>query len=327
MKTRTKLLCTSLLLIHLGCTRGTKESSPLPTSPEIPNVTTKFTAQGYLSCSIDAGSRSATISNSGGTDRYVSFAAWGDLNSWPTLNPHTQFLLDKLDAQLVPANKEVTLLLGDVLDCNVQFDCSGNPYTPAHADEYTSLLKHANAAGAACIPEVFHPRHPHDLCPNIEGIQTKVPDGFYIDEETGQCVKHQIDPPCDGPCPNPTPTPTPEPTPTPSPSPTPEPSPSPTPTPTPEPTPSPSPTPTPPPGLCYYRVSCGDIAPSKKPETGHCTDHDQQTMCEDRGGAWLDFETGALHNHCRFVVPGISDNNFQLNPGQSDPSCLNKNSN
>ena len=91
-------------------------------------------------------------------------------------------------------------------------------------------------------------------------------------------------------------------------------------------------------GKCYYRVSCGasqsDSGGGVHALNGNCTDHDQENICEaatggtpPTHGVWLNFVSGALHNHCRFPVRGISSDNFQLNPGQSDPSCLNKNSN
>lgn len=127
-------------------------------------------------------------------------------------------------------------------------------------------------------------------------------------------------------CPLPEPTPRPTPTPTPSPSPTPTPDPSPTPKPSPSPSPSPSPTPPPAPGACYYRVSCGGLE-----DGGPCNDHAQQTICEATlggsplvGGIWRNFGEQALRNHCQYTVPGLSNLNFQLNPGKSAPSCLNK---
>lgn len=139
------------------------------------------------------------------------------------------------------------------------------------------------------------------------------------------------------PCPEPTPTP-PTATPTPTPEPTPTPTPEPTPTPTPEPTPTPSPTPEP--GQCYYRVSCG-ITFSHGTS---CTDQNQQDICESTrscvggvkvgifcvgghwvSGIWRNFGEASLMNHCQFPVPGVSLDNFQLNPGKSDAGCLSKN--
>lgn len=76
-------------------------------------------------------------------------------------------------------------------------------------------------------------------------------------------------------------------------------------------------------GLCYYRVSCG--------VSSSCTDQNQQFICENTiggtpaaHGIWLNFVSGALHNHCEFTVPGVSLLNFQLNPGQSDRRCFDK---
>lgn len=156
-----------------------------------------------------------------------------------------------------------------------------------------------------------------------------------------------------GPCPEPTPKPRPTPPPDcegeecepecevgvstvqPNPCPTPTPSPSPTPSPEPSPTPTPEPSPTPPPpppsGACYYRVSCGGQVADTKGGTS-CTDQNQQLICEHTiggnpaaFGVWQNFGEAALLNHCRYTVPGLVNNNFQLNPGQSDKACLSKN--
>lgn len=76
-------------------------------------------------------------------------------------------------------------------------------------------------------------------------------------------------------------------------------------------------------GDCFYRVSCGDQESFTL--SGNCEDQQQKLICENQGGEWLNFITGVLHNHCAFSLPGISHNDFQLTPGQSDPECLDKN--
>jgi hypothetical protein len=117
-------------------------------------------------------------------------------------------------------------------------------------------------------------------------------------------------PPCRGeqcePTPQPTPTPTPEPTPSPSPT----------------PTPSPSPSPSPDPALCYYKISKGSEADKEK----QCEATNIGTQQLPIFGVWLNFDyvDPSLQNHCRFPLPGISDKDFQLTPGKSDESCLDK---
>jgi len=69
----------------------------------------------------------------------------------------------------------------------------------------------------------------------------------------------------------------------------------------------------PPPEFCYYRVS------------GFGGDFFHAIKCVQRGGQWINFGPQNLQNHCKFVEPGISDDDFQLNPGQSGDNCLNKN--
>jgi hypothetical protein len=70
----------------------------------------------------------------------------------------------------------------------------------------------------------------------------------------------------------------------------------------------------PPPPLCYYKVS------GFGGEIGHAI------KCGLFGGTWLNFDdSNVLDNHCRFPLPGISNDGFQLTPGQSHPACLNKN--
>lgn len=89
-------------------------------------------------------------------------------------------------------------------------------------------------------------------------------------------------------------------------------------------------------GSCYYRVSCGasqsDLGGVNALHHNECTDQDQENICERTSGGdpsahgvWLNFVHGDLHNHCKFTVPGVSLDNFQLNPGQSAHGCLNKN--
>lgn len=80
--------------------------------------------------------------------------------------------------------------------------------------------------------------------------------------------------------------------------------------------------------LCYYRVSCGV---SQSTGDHSCTDQAQQTICQTtiggvppKAGIWRNFGPQNLQNHCQFVVPGVSLDNFQLNPGQSDKACFNK---
>lgn len=91
-------------------------------------------------------------------------------------------------------------------------------------------------------------------------------------------------------------------------------------------------------GACYYRVSCGAHQTSNGGVHGlkqdSCTDQNQQNICEatfggnpSAHGIWRNFGDANLLNHCQFTVPGVSLDNFQLNPGQSDHACLNKNSN
>lgn len=74
------------------------------------------------------------------------------------------------------------------------------------------------------------------------------------------------------------------------------------------------------PGLCYYKVS------GQGGEVGH------KIKCELTFsfqsftlGTWINFEGEKLDNHCQYPVPGIINRSFNLTPGQSDPSCLNKN--
>lgn len=89
------------------------------------------------------------------------------------------------------------------------------------------------------------------------------------------------------------------------------------------------------PGLCYYRVSCGDQEPAAPAFTTsnskECTDQQQQAICEAAvgqggdNGIWRNFGDANLLNHCQFNHPGYVNNDFQLNPGQSAEGCLNKN--
>jgi len=78
-------------------------------------------------------------------------------------------------------------------------------------------------------------------------------------------------------------------------------------------------------GLCYYRVSCGEQEEDFVAFNRECDDQAQQSICEGEEGIWLNFDGGALDNHCQFDPPGISHDDFQLTPGQSDTTCLNKN--
>jgi hypothetical protein len=91
-----------------------------------------------------------------------------------------------------------------------------------------------------------------------------------------------------------------------------------------------------PPGACYYRVSCGvsfaGFGGVEQSTQTSCTDQNQQWICEHTNGGnplahgiWRNFGDANLLNHCQFTVPGVSLINFQLNPGQSDRACLNKN--
>jgi len=106
------------------------------------------------------------------------------------------------------------------------------------------------------------------------------------------------------PTPQPTPTPNPEPTPTPTPLPSPTPTPSPSPTPIPSPTPTPSPSPTPAPLSCFYNVP----------------GNDGETICETTPG----FVSWQEQNHlCEITFPGYCAKEFNLNPGQSAPGCMN----
>ena len=68
----------------------------------------------------------------------------------------------------------------------------------------------------------------------------------------------------------------------------------------------------PPPPACYYKVS------GPGGEVGHAI------KCSIFGGTWLNFDGDVLDNHCKFNLPGISNDDFQLSPGQSAPGCLNK---
>ena len=83
-------------------------------------------------------------------------------------------------------------------------------------------------------------------------------------------------------------------------------------------------------GLCYYRVSCGEQSPIAT-STRECTDQAQQSICEAAvglagdNGIWRNFGDAQLLNHCQFNLLGYSDNDFQLNPGQSHQDCVNKN--
>ena len=75
-------------------------------------------------------------------------------------------------------------------------------------------------------------------------------------------------------------------------------------------------------GFCFYKISGGnETAKQSKCES---------TLCGNPPalGVWLNFDDGShnvLDNHCKYTVPGISNDKFQLTPGQSDPSCLSKN--
>jgi len=212
------------------------------------------------------------------------------------------------------------------------------------ADGGLLASKQLHAWGQCPVPPPTRRRV--DVCPNLDGVQESVPEGYYLDQETGLCVRTPPPPPEDmclnlegiqetvpegyyrdeeGNC---------------------------------FPVPPPPPTdlcpniegvqetvpdgyylaedgncypivppPPPDPGLCYYRVSCGGQQDTKS----SCDDRDQQLICEAAiggdpaaRGVWTNFESGALHNHCRFTVPGLVNRDFQLNPGQSDAACLNK---
>lgn len=131
------------------------------------------------------------------------------------------------------------------------------------------------------------PPPPNDVCPNLEGVQSEVPDGYHLNND-GLCVPNTCDIPTltgllhvsGEDCPPPTS------------------------------------------GACYYEPDCGnqdDYSASKKDEC------DQAKLCTDAGGAWVP-NPHEIHapNKCRFDFPGISKSNFQLNPGISAPGCLDK---
>jgi len=163
---------------------------------------------------------------------------------------------------------------------------------------------------------------PVDVCPNLEGVQKQMPEGFTLNEQ-GDCVRNACDlvassvasEPCPSPSPTPTPSPSPSPEPTPSPSPSPEPSPSPSPTPSPEPTPDPQIL-----KFCYYEVAGND-----NPKHGST----KGERCEGEGGTWGAWysNNGGDHEQCRIPFPGKAKNGFNLNPGQSADGCLSKHDN
>jgi hypothetical protein len=68
-------------------------------------------------------------------------------------------------------------------------------------------------------PTVTPTPTPVDVCPNIQGVQTNVPEGYHLNSDH-QCVPNIVE--CDDDCVTPTPTPTEEVTPTPTVTPTPE---------------------------------------------------------------------------------------------------------
>jgi hypothetical protein len=73
------------------------------------------------------------------------------------------------------------------------------------------------------------------------------------------------------------------------------------------------------PGLCYYKVK----------GSGGETEHEAQCEATKGGdpeafGVWFNFEGSKLNNHCTYTVPGLSDKDFNLTPGQSDSRCLDK---
>ena len=80
--------------------------------------------------------------------------------------------------------------------------------------------------------------------------------------------------------------------------------------------------PPPPAGLCFYKISGGNEA-AKKAKCEATLGGNPPAF-----GVWLNFDDSShnvLDNHCQYSLPGINDDKFQLTPGQSDPSCLNKN--
>ena len=203
------------------------------------------------------------------------------------------------------------LSAGETGDFTASFEgCGIVIQTDAYlTSEVTEEIKHLKISGGylldagwlssgACAPKKNEPPPTQvDLCPNIEGIQTSLQEGYTIVE--GRCVPELLEP---TPSPSPTPSPTPEPTPSPTPSPEPTPSPSPT------PTPSPSPTPTPiSHGACIYEIA------GKKSQ--------KQSKCEVASGI---FDNHDGSDHCVFPFPGVALDGFNLAPGLSDPDCLRK---
>lgn len=73
------------------------------------------------------------------------------------------------------------------------------------------------------------------------------------------------------------------------------------------------------PGQCYYKVS-GNSEPVKE----WICEHTPGTFLPLTFGVWLNFDGGALDNHCQYPTPGVINRIFQLTPGQSDPGCYDK---
>jgi len=83
----------------------------------------------------------------------------------------------------------------------------------------------------------------------------------------------------------------------------------------------PSPSSTPAPRLCYYRISGG----SQEAAEVLCKATNIGTIELPIYGVWLNFDVDqSLINHCKFPLPGISDRDFELTPGQSDADCKKK---
>jgi hypothetical protein len=166
------------------------------------------------------------------------------------------------------------------------------------------------AAWAPCPAPTPKPRPTpppgEDACPNLEGIQERVPQGMELDEE-GNCVPCPPPPSCET---------------------------------NPELCPPPVDVcpnvegvqetlpegyylagdgncyqipPPPPPALwCYYEIS------GKQ--------DDKPGKCAAQGGSWSSWysESGHDHEQCRIAHPGVSLKGFNLNPGQSAEGCARK---
>lgn len=146
-----------------------------------------------LKVSADKKTVSATVIVSGSMancDRYATISVWkSNTASGQPLNQQTFFGKDTV--KLVPGRNTLTAqlpqcgywqadLLGQKRPKSVFGDANYQPYVNDQTPY--DILVNYKLGGEPCTPPT-----PNDVCPNIDGMQTQVPDG-YVKDANGNCV-------------------------------------------------------------------------------------------------------------------------------------------